>query len=107
MSTAKPTINPYYHPEQLGLEIVYQVDAIAGYEFDMLVIWRRTSDGALLMATDSGCSCPVPFDDCELETATPEAVREWFDEDDGLRRGQCGAGECERALKVFDVPTLP
>lgn len=32
------------------------------YEFDYRVVWRRLSDGVLLTARDSGCSCPTPFE---------------------------------------------
>jgi hypothetical protein len=56
--------NLYYSPEKFGLEQVVEVDYSSGsYEFDLLVVWRRTYDGALVMAEDSGCSCPSPFED--------------------------------------------
>jgi hypothetical protein len=31
----------------------------------MLVIWRKLDDNTLWWCTDSGCSCPVPFDPAE------------------------------------------
>lgn len=32
------------------------------YSFDLLRLYVRPVDGAVLYATDSGCSCPSPFD---------------------------------------------
>lgn len=55
--------NPYYSPGASGLAIVGDLDAGGGYDFDMLVVWQRIEDGALFWSTDSGCSCPSPFED--------------------------------------------
>ena len=33
------------------------------YEFNLTDIFVRKSDGALFSASDSGCSCPAPFED--------------------------------------------
>ncbi len=53
----------YYNPEQYGMEIVVQLDdPDASYSFDMFVVWMRRSDGELFYGTDSGCSCPSPFE---------------------------------------------
>lgn len=60
-----PYVNVYYDPEKLGLEIVDELDYGASYEFDKLVVWRRKSDGELRWGTDSGCSCPTPFEDID------------------------------------------
>lgn len=54
----------YYDPEDYGLETVaeysfYEPD----YDFDLCVVWRDKSNGSLWGATDTGCSCPVPFED--------------------------------------------
>jgi hypothetical protein len=35
--------------------------AIAPYEFDLVAAWRAP-DGSIYIATDSGCSCPMPFE---------------------------------------------
>lgn len=53
--------NVYYDPEKFGLTPVAEVDIAGSYEFDMFVVWRR-QDGKLAWATDSGCSCPIPFE---------------------------------------------
>lgn len=51
----------YHQPEKFGLTVVAEVDAGASYEFDMTVVWKH-EDGRLFWATDSGCSCPSPFE---------------------------------------------
>lgn len=54
---------PYDKPEAFELRIVGVVDASSGsYEFDYTVVWEH-KDGRLFWATDSGCSCPSPFED--------------------------------------------
>lgn len=53
--------NPYYYPQERGLEIVAYIDFAGSYEFDMVVVWRKLDDNTLVWASDSGCSCPTPF----------------------------------------------
>lgn len=56
--------NPYYNPENVGLELIDSVDDYdANYSFDIMAVWRRKSDGSLFYGHDSGCSCPTPFED--------------------------------------------
>ncbi len=68
--------NPYYHPEKCGLEIFDYIDTGESYEFDMLVIWEKLDDNTLWYDTDSGCSCPTPFDEdrCELRPITKDTL---------------------------------
>lgn len=55
--------NVYYYPENVGLEVVGHLDEDGlDYEFHILGVWR-TSNGSIVWAEDSGCSCPVPFED--------------------------------------------
>lgn len=59
----------YHHPEEYDLEVVaehefYEPD----YSFDLCVVWRQKETGQLWTATDSGCSCPVPFEDHAFPT---------------------------------------
>lgn len=55
--------NLYSSPEKSGLRIFAELDdPNACYSFDTFVVWERLEDGALLYATDSGCSCPSPFE---------------------------------------------
>jgi len=57
--------NPYYSPEKCNLEIFIDIDTAGSYEFDMFVIWKKLDDNTLWWDTDSGCSCPVPFDNSD------------------------------------------
>lgn len=36
------------------------------YSFDIIGFWVRKSDGQVLYATDSGCSCPSPWEDTKV-----------------------------------------
>ncbi|WDM16722.1 hypothetical protein J3S85_37795 [Streptomyces lavenduligriseus] len=79
--------NVYHHPEKHGLTVVGEVDTAGGYEFNMLVVWVRDEDSAMFWSTDSGCSCPSPFEDVEgVDGLTPvtdvsqfsSEARKWF-----------------------------
>ena len=67
--------NIYYNPEAFGLQIIGDVDVADSYEFDMLVVFKDTETNKLYYATDSGCSCPTPFEDHRKEDLT-EITRE-------------------------------
>lgn len=62
MENLKFENNPYYSPEKCGLEIFESIDTAGSYEFDLFVIWKQLETGNLYWDTDSGCSCPSPFD---------------------------------------------
>lgn len=59
--------NIYYSPEKFGLETFATVDTGGSWEFDTFVIFKRISDGALFWTSDSGCSCPTPFEWCGID----------------------------------------
>ena len=84
--------NPYYNPEKLDLEILCTLDEAISYEFNMLVVWRHLPTGKLYWATDSGCSCPTPFENhCSLDSLNSLGnVTEWM--------------SFERAVRDFPVP---
>lgn len=53
--------NIYYSPEKHGLKLIAEVDLSEPcYSFDKLAVWR--DDEGFYLATDSGCSCPSPFE---------------------------------------------
>jgi hypothetical protein len=53
----------YYNPEKFGLKTVGEIEWNGNaYEFYITVIWKNDA-GEYFMATDSGCSCPSPFED--------------------------------------------
>ena len=55
--------NPYYNPDKCGLVPVCEVEWYEPiYSFDTTVVWKA-GNGKLYTASDSGCSCPTPFDD--------------------------------------------
>jgi hypothetical protein len=56
--------NPYYNPEKCGLELVLSFDEPGlDYEFNTFLVWRDIESGNYYCASDSGCSCPTPFED--------------------------------------------
>lgn len=58
--------NPYYQPEEFGLVPIAEIDYSDGfYQFDTRVVWRNTESGEIYTARDSGCSCPIPFENFE------------------------------------------
>lgn len=54
--------NVYYSPEKHNLTIVGDVELEEpNYSFYTLCIWKDEK-GKYYLATDSGCSCPAPFE---------------------------------------------
>ena len=54
--------NIYYHPEKWRLTALGSLEAGGSWQFDTFVSWIDDS-GNIYYATDSGCSCPTPFED--------------------------------------------
>lgn len=65
MENLKFNDNPYYSPELCGLEIFESIDTAGSYEFDIFCIWKKLDTGDLYWDSDSGCSCPSPFDNSD------------------------------------------
>ena len=60
----------YYHPEKYGMTSIGFVDwGYGGYDFDLLQVWQK-EDGTFVFGEDSGCSCPTPFQDQDVEDLT-------------------------------------
>jgi hypothetical protein len=74
--------NIYYNPEKFGLEVFAEFEfSDRFYQFDTRVVWKDR-EGQLWTARDSGCSCPIPFEDYHLGnidrlTSTDEIKAEW------------------------------
>lgn len=66
--------NLYYNPETYGLTIVEQCDTGEDYGFDLTVIFRK--DNNYYLGTDSGCSCPTPFESYTFEDLTGPLTKE-------------------------------
>lgn len=74
--------NVYYEPEKFGLTVVGELEYSSGdYEFDTRVVWQH-ADGKFYTARDSGCSCPVPFEDYQtlndIELLDVDALQQEF-----------------------------
>lgn len=54
--------NPYYEPEDLGLETIGSIDDAGSYEFNTLAAWKDKKTGEVYWQEDAGCSCPTPFE---------------------------------------------
>ncbi len=71
--------NVYYNPETFGLTTIGCWDLREpDWSFDLLLVLKETSTGKLFAATDSGCSCPSPFEDHVFPQDFTE-VRGWQD----------------------------
>lgn len=56
------TNNVRYAPESFGLTFIGEADlAEPDYSFDLVGVWK--GEEGYYLATDSGCSCPTPFED--------------------------------------------
>ena len=60
-------LNPYYDTEKLELEMLTFDEPGLSYRFNTLCFWA-TKDGRVYSASDSGCSCPTPFEEFAKET---------------------------------------
>jgi hypothetical protein len=53
--------NVYYNPAAYNLTLIGTVNlSEPDYSFDMLAVWK--GDDGYYLGTDSGCSCPTPFE---------------------------------------------
>ncbi|MEV3938687.1 hypothetical protein AB0K52_22280 [Glycomyces sp. NPDC049804] len=61
-------------PESHGLETVGDVSwTDEHYEYDVTVLFADRKTGALFIGSDSGCSCPHPFEDMTRDDLDPIA----------------------------------
>ena len=82
-------MNPYYDYEKLDLEMFEVNEPDMSYEFNTLCFWS-TGDGRVFSASDSGCSCPIPFENYESETI------------EGVLQQLERVGSLEQAEQIFD-----
>lgn len=62
------------HPEAHGLETVGDVSwTDEPYEYDVTVLFADRKTGELLIGSDSGCSCPHPFEEITRADLDPVA----------------------------------
>ena len=81
-------------PEHFGLEHVATVEESLGWEFDRFLMLRDRT-GEYLWASDSGCSCPVPFEDIGVNDMARGSAQDclndlkvWAESQDRGGRGQ-------------------
>ena len=67
--------NPYYNPEDFGLELIGTVDVGSSWEFWMIFVWRNAA-GEFFYAKDAGCSCPSPGEDFGWDDLTKGTFHE-------------------------------
>lgn len=76
-------MNIYYSPEKFGLEIVDEVEwDNEAWQFNLTVAWRDKTTGQIYYGSDSGCSCPSPFEDIgvnDLDEITRENLMEFIE----------------------------
>jgi hypothetical protein len=76
--------NPYFNPEKAGLVKVAEVDMSEPcYSFDLVAVFADDR----YLATDSGCSCPTPFEsyDGKDDMTGPLSVDQALEEASSLK----------------------
>lgn len=76
--------NVYYYPENCDLKVIGHLEEPnMDYEFHILGVWRDPKSGKMFWAEDSGCSCPVPFEDyyfkCENDNNLNSSMEELYE----------------------------
>ncbi len=59
-------MNPYYNSDSLGLDPLIFEESGLCYAYNTLCFW--SINGKVYTASDSGCSCPTPFEQYEGDT---------------------------------------
>lgn len=54
-------MNIYYDSDKLGLKVVAEIDFGGSFDFDIHIVFENEK-GEYYYLSDSGCSCPTPFD---------------------------------------------
>lgn len=87
--------NPYYSPEKCGLKLADELDADLSYEFEMVAIWKDVKSKRFYWDSDSGCSCPSPFEDVrrlsDLTALNKTHFKLFQDAVNGISRGLTAA----------------
>lgn len=69
------TPDVYYSPEHFGLTPIGQLDdPEASWSFNTFVVWKHEETGKIYYGSDSGCSCPSPFEDTHSLDGLTEVV---------------------------------
>ena len=101
----------YYQPEHFGLTVVGSVQwGEPDYDFHITAVWFD-ADKHFFVASDSGCSCPSPFEDFETVESLGKAMSKWEAASELLRRLQnylddSYESEDEKSEAISDVSDL-
>jgi hypothetical protein len=88
------------NPELWALEIVACHDCAGDYEFDMYCV-LKDKEGDHYYAHDSGCSCPIPFEDYQsVESLSPLND---FEDFKSMIMGWTGAGLDDKLILIGKV----
>jgi hypothetical protein len=76
------------------------------YQFYELGLWREDEGAGYFLATDSGCSCPTPWESLERDDLTGPLTREQAEEEarsliESARQTRYGAGPIEEDVTEF------
>jgi len=82
-------LNPYYDAEKLGLSLMIFDEPDLSYEFNTLIFFV-TPDKQVYVASDSGCSCPTPFEDYSVTDL------------DEFKKRMERVGSVDQGLNTFD-----
>jgi hypothetical protein len=72
-------MNILYSPERFGLEAFATIEwPVDDYGFNITAVWKQGD--TFLCATDSGCSCPTPFEDVTIDQLVTISSLDQFQE---------------------------
>lgn len=70
----------YYSPEDYGLRMLGTIELDdEPWQFHIVAVWQDIETGKVLYGYDSGCSCPLPFEDYTREELTELQPGNWKD----------------------------
>jgi len=96
--------NVYYSPEKHGLTLVTELELEEpDWSFYTLAVWA--GEEGLYMGTDSGCSCPAPFENYNgIEDLTgPLPAEQVIEEADQLRDDRYTAKSFDEFKRVIET----
>lgn len=69
--------NIYYNPDKCGLEILATLDERdLSYQYNTYLVVIDLNSRRIFRASDSGCSCPVPFENYYFKSANKNNLEE-------------------------------
>lgn len=100
----------YSSPERYGLRMIGSIEwDDEPYSFDMTALWVHHESGTIYAGSDSGCSCPSPFETVfSLEELTlikgPRELIEYFAEH--VENRPAKVGEVGELIMKARIPAI-